>query len=46
MFPEVFQELEANYGAMIEIYSLDAGFCSLTNARLLAEAHKGSLLSG
>jgi len=44
MFPEVFQALEANYGAMIEIYSLDAGFCSLTNARLIAEAHKGYII--
>jgi len=42
MFPEVFRELEATYGALIEIYSLDAGFCSQANARLIAEAHKGS----
>lgn len=44
MFPEVFQELEANYGAMLEIYSLDAGFCSRANAQLIAEAHKGYIM--
>jgi predicted transposase YbfD/YdcC len=44
MFPEVFQELEATYAAMMEIYSLDAGFCSQTNARLIAEAQKGYIL--
>lgn len=41
MFPEVLQELEATYAALIEIYSLDAGFCSQANARLIAAAHKG-----
>jgi hypothetical protein len=44
MFPEVFQELEATDAAMIEIYSLDAGFCSLANARLIAEAQKGYIM--
>lgn len=44
MFPEVFQELEVAYGAIIAIYSLDAGFCSLTHARLIAEAHKGYII--
>lgn len=42
MFPEVLQVLEATYAPLIEIYSLDAGFCSLANARVIAEAHKGS----
>jgi len=44
MFPEVFRELEAAYAALIEIYSLDAGFCSQANARLIAEAQKGYIL--
>jgi Transposase DDE domain len=44
MFPEVLQELEATYAALIEIYSLDAGFCSQANARLIAEAQKGYIL--
>jgi hypothetical protein len=44
MFPEGFQELDATYAAMIEIYSLDAGFCSQANARLIAAAQKGSIL--
>lgn len=41
MFPEVLQVLEATYAALIEIYSMDAGFCSEANARLVAPAHKG-----
>jgi len=44
MFPEVLQVLEATYGALIEIYSLDAGFCSQANARLIAAAHKGYII--
>ena len=44
MFPEVFQELEANYAALIEIYSVDAGFCSRANAQLIAAAHKGYIM--
>ena len=36
--------LEATYGALIEIYSLDAGFCSPANARLIAAAHKGYII--
>lgn len=44
MFPEVLQALETAYGALIEIYSLDAGFCSQANARLIAEAQKGYIL--
>jgi len=44
MFPEVFRELEATYAALLEIYSLDAGFCSQANARLIAEAHKGYII--
>lgn len=41
MFPEVFRGLEASYAALIEIYSMDAGFCSEANGRLIAQAHKG-----
>jgi hypothetical protein len=41
MFPEVFPVLETSYGALIEVYSMDAGFCSLANATRIAEAHKG-----
>jgi hypothetical protein len=41
MFPEVFQELEANDAALIAIDSVDAGFCSRANAQLMAGAHKG-----
>ena len=44
MFPEVFRELEATYAALIEIYSLDAGFCSRANAQLIAAAHKGYII--
>jgi hypothetical protein len=44
MFPEVFRVLEANYSAMIEIYSMDAGFCSEANARLIATAQKGYII--
>jgi hypothetical protein len=45
MFPEVLWELEANDAAMLEIYSLDAGFCSPANAQVIAEAHR-SYISG
>jgi hypothetical protein len=41
LFPTVLTVLEANYGALIEVYSLDAGFCSKTNAERIAEARKG-----
>jgi hypothetical protein len=41
MFPEVLQVLEATYGALMEIYRLDAGFCSPAKARLMAAAHQG-----
>jgi hypothetical protein len=40
MFPEVLWELEANDAAMLDIYSLDAGFCSPANAQVIAEAHR------
>jgi hypothetical protein len=42
--PEVLPALEAAYGALLEIYRLDAGFCSQANARRVAEARKGYLL--
>jgi predicted transposase YbfD/YdcC len=41
LFPQVFSVLEVNYGALIEVYSLDAGFCSEANARRVAAAQKG-----
>jgi hypothetical protein len=41
MFPAVLQALEATDAALIEIDSLDAGFCSQAHARLIAEAQKG-----
>ena len=44
-FPEVFAVLEANYAALIEVYSLDAGFCSLKNANAIAAAHKGYIFA-
>jgi hypothetical protein len=44
MCPEVLQELEAPYGALIEIDSVEAGFCSRANARLIAAAHNGDIL--
>jgi predicted transposase YbfD/YdcC len=41
MFAEVFEQLEAAYGAVVEVYSGDAAFCSEANARLVAKANKG-----
>lgn len=41
IFPEVFAALEAAYGALIEIYSMDSGYGSLQNATLVTEARKG-----
>lgn len=41
IFPEVLTVLESNYGTIIEVYSMDAGFCSEANARRVAEAEKG-----
>jgi hypothetical protein len=40
-FKEVFPVLERQFGAFIEVYSMDAGFCSEANARRIAEAQKG-----
>jgi hypothetical protein len=45
MFPEVLRVLEVNYGALIEVYSMDAGFCSEANARRVAEAQQGYIFS-
>lgn len=42
-FPQVFAVLEENYEALSEIYSVDAGFCSLSNMDLIAQAQKGYL---
>lgn len=44
-FPEVFEVLEANYAALIEVYSMDAGFCSLKNANTIAAAQKGYIFA-
>ena len=44
MLPEVFRELEAAYAALIEIDSLDAGFCARATAPLIAAAHKGYII--
>jgi predicted transposase YbfD/YdcC len=41
IFPDVFAGLEAAYGAMVEVYSMDSGYCSLANARLVSAAGKG-----
>jgi hypothetical protein len=42
-FPEVWHVLEATYGALMEIYRLDAGFGSPAKAQLMAAAHQGSI---
>jgi hypothetical protein len=44
MCPELFQELDATYAALIEIDRLDAGFCARAQAPLMAGAHTGSSL--
>jgi hypothetical protein len=44
MFAEVFQVLEANDSALMEIYRMDAGFGSEAKARLVAQAHQGDIL--
>lgn len=41
MFAAVFGQLETAYGALVEVYSGDAAFCSEANARLVAKAGKG-----
>ena len=41
MFEEVFQRLLEEFNWLFEIASLDAGFCSLKNANLIAAAGKG-----
>jgi len=40
LFPEVLKVLEASYDGLIEVYSMDAGFCSKTNADGVAAAGK------
>lgn len=45
LFKEVFPVLEREFGAFIEVYSMDAGFCSEANARLIADAQKGYLFA-
>jgi hypothetical protein len=41
MFAEVFAVLCEQYDSLIEVYSMDAGFCSEANARKVDEAQKG-----
>ncbi|HTN81527.1 MAG TPA: ISAs1 family transposase [Acidimicrobiales bacterium] len=41
IFATVFASLEAAYGVLIEVYSMDSGYCSLENATRVAEANKG-----
>jgi hypothetical protein len=45
MFPKVFGELEAAYRSIIEIYSMDSGYCSLSNATLVNDALKGYIFA-
>jgi hypothetical protein len=44
MCPELFQELDATYAALIEIDRWDAGFCARAQAPLMAGAHTGASL--
>jgi hypothetical protein len=41
IFRTVLASLEAAYGVMIEVYSMDSGYCSLANASLVSAANKG-----
>jgi len=43
-FPEVLERLETSSGALIEVYSMDAGVCSLAKARRIAAAQTGSIV--
>jgi len=43
MFPEVFPVLETSDGALMEVYSREAGCCSLAKATRIAEAHQGDI---
>jgi hypothetical protein len=45
LFKEVFPVLERQFGALIEVYSMDAGFCSEANARRIAAAQKGYIFA-
>lgn len=45
LFKEIFPVLESNFGALIEVYSMDAGFCSEANARRIAAAQKGYIFA-
>jgi hypothetical protein len=45
IFPQVFASLEAAYGVMIEVYSMDSGTCSLSNATLITAATKGYIFA-
>lgn len=45
IFPDVLAALEAAYGVLIEVYSMDSGYCSLANARLVADAGKGYIFA-
>lgn len=45
LFKEIFPVLESNFGALIEVYSMDAGFCSEANARQIADAQQGYIFA-
>lgn len=45
IFPDVFASLEAAFGVMAEVYSMDSGYCSLENATVVASANKGYILA-
>jgi hypothetical protein len=47
IFAQVFAGLEAVYGVMIEVSSMDSGYCSLANATLVAGVNvRADLRSG
>lgn len=41
IFPQVFAALEEAYASIIEVYSMDSGYCSLANATRVHEKKKG-----
>ena len=45
IFPDVFASLVAAYGVMVEVYSMDSGYCSLQNATIVAAAKKGYIFA-
>jgi hypothetical protein len=45
IFPKVFGELGVAHGSIIEVYSMDSGYCSLANATLVNDARKGYIFA-